>query len=120
MKITKIACLMKRPYLKNNRDLQVSIMICTQKKLIRFALSSNDNKRVQTFDRVTTFPHRTSDFKVCEDEMLNVRKAKETLKILSKECKNELYVIFNIFLNYMKTKCAREMKKYVTRKKCKV
>ena len=86
----------------------------------KIALSSNDNKRVQTFDRVTTFPHRTSDFKVCEDEMLNVRKAKETLKILSKECKNELYVIFNIFLNYMKTKCAREMKKYVTRKKCKV
>ena len=111
---------MKRPYLKNNRDLKVTIMICTQKKLIRFALSSNDNKRVQTFVRVTTFPHRTSDFKVSEDEMLNVRKAKETLKILSKECKNELYVIFNIFLNYMKTKCAREMKKYVTRKKCKV
>ena len=54
--------------------------------------------------------------------MLNVRKAKETLKILSKECKNELYVIFNIFLNYMKTKCAREMKKYVkfgAKKKCK-
>ena len=86
----------------------------------KVALSSNDNKRVQTFDRATTFPHRTSDFKVCEDEMLNVRKAKETLKILSKECKNELCVIFNIFLNYMKTKCEREMKKYVTRKKCKV
>ena len=43
---------------------------------------SNDNKKVQTFNRVTIFPHRTSDFKVCEDEMLNVRKAKETLKIL--------------------------------------
>ena len=55
-----------------------------------------------------------------KNEMLNVRKAKETLKILSKECKNELCVIFNIFLNYMKTKCEREMKKYVTRKKCKV
>ena len=86
----------------------------------KVALSSNDNKRVQTFDRATTFSHRTSDFKVCEDEMLNVRKAKETLKILSKECKNELCVIFNIFLNYMKTKCEKEMKKDVTRKKCKV
>ena len=41
----------------------------------KVALSSNDNKRVQTFNRVTTFPHRTRDFKVCEDE--NVRKAKE-------------------------------------------
>ena len=49
--------------------------------------------------------------------MLSVRKAKETFKILSKECKNELYVTCNIFLNYMKTKkkkkCVSEMKKYV-------
>ena len=43
----------------------------------KVALSSNDNKRVQTFNRVTTFPHRTRDFKVSEDE--NVRKAKEAL-----------------------------------------
>ena len=77
----------------------------------RVALSSNYYKRVQTFNRVTTFPHRTSDFKMCEDEMLNVRKAKETLKILSKECENGLYVTWNIFLNYMKAKCARKMKK---------
>ena len=47
----------------------------------KVALSSNDNKRLQTFDRVKTFPHRTSDFKVCEDEMLNVYKAKVTLKM---------------------------------------
>ena len=77
----------------------------------RVALSSNYYKRVQTFNRVTTFPHRTSDFKMCEDEMLNVRKAKETLKILSKECENGLYITWNIFLNYMKAKCARKMKK---------
>ena len=79
----------------------------------RVALSSNYYKRVQTFNRVTTFPHRTSDFKMCEDEMLNVRKAKETLKILSKECENEMYVTCNIFLKYMETKCVSEMKKYV-------
>ena len=45
--------------------------------------------------------------------MLYVCKAKETLKIQSKECENEFYVICNMFLNCMKTKCAREMKKYV-------
>ena len=45
--------------------------------------------------------------------MLNVRKGKETLKILSNECENELYATCNIFLNYMKTKCVSEMKKYV-------
>ena len=45
--------------------------------------------------------------------MLSVPKAKETFKMLSKECENKLYVTCNIFLNYMKTKCARELKKYV-------
>ena len=70
----------EKPYLKNNKDLKPIIIICTQKKLI--SNDSNDNKKVQTFNRVTTFPHRASDFKVCEDEMLNVRKAKEILKIL--------------------------------------
>ena len=77
----------------------------------KVALSSNE--REQTFNRVATFPHRTSDFKVCEDEILNVCKAKETLKIPSKDCENNLYVTCNIFLNYTKTKCASEMKKYV-------
>ena len=36
----------------------------------KIALSSNDNKRIQTFDRVTTNPYGTNVFKVCENEML--------------------------------------------------
>ena len=36
----------------------------------KIALSSNDNKRIQTFDKVTTFPYGTNVFKVCENEML--------------------------------------------------
>ena len=34
------------------------------------ALSSNDDERIQTFDKVTTFPYGTNVFKVCENEML--------------------------------------------------
>ena len=34
------------------------------------ALSSNDDKRVQTFDRIRTYPCGTSPFKVCKSEML--------------------------------------------------
>ena len=34
------------------------------------ALSSNDNKRIQTFDRVTTFPYGMNVLKICENEML--------------------------------------------------
>ena len=35
----------------------------------KIALSSNDDKRLQPFDRVTRCPHRTNAFKVCENEM---------------------------------------------------
>ena len=35
-------------------------------ELDKIALSSNDDKRLQTFDRVTTYPRRTNAFKVCE------------------------------------------------------
>ena len=39
----------------------------------KIALSSNDDKRLQTFDRVTTYPYGTNAFKVCESEMLEVK-----------------------------------------------
>ena len=37
----------------------------------KIALSSNDDKRLQTIDRVTTYPYGTNAFKVCESEMLS-------------------------------------------------
>ena len=37
----------------------------------KIALSSNDDKRIQTFDKVTMFPYGTNVFKVCESEMLS-------------------------------------------------
>ena len=36
----------------------------------KIALSSNDDKRIQTYDKVTTFTYGTNVFKVCESEML--------------------------------------------------
>ena len=36
----------------------------------KIALSSNDDKRIQIFDRVTTYPSGTNVFKICENEML--------------------------------------------------
>ena len=35
----------------------------------KIALSSNDDKRMQTFDRNTTYPYGTNAFKVFENEM---------------------------------------------------
>ena len=37
----------------------------------KIALSSNDDKRLQTHDKITTYPYETNAFKVCESEMLN-------------------------------------------------
>ena len=39
----------------------------------KIALSNNDDKRIQTFDKITTYPYRASDFKVCESEMMTVK-----------------------------------------------
>ena len=37
----------------------------------KIALSSNDDKRLQTFDRITSYPYGTSACKVCKTELLN-------------------------------------------------
>ena len=37
----------------------------------KIALSSNDDKRLQTFDRITAYPYGTSAGKVCKTELLN-------------------------------------------------
>ena len=48
-------------------------------ELNKIELSSNDDNRIQTFDRVTTYPYGTNNaFKVCENEML-LKKIKQCL-----------------------------------------
>ena len=43
--------------------------VCTE-QINKIALSSNDNKRLLTFDKITTYPYGTNA-KVCESEMLS-------------------------------------------------
>ena len=40
----------------------------------KIALNINDDKRLQTLDRITTCPYRTNAFKVCESKMMTVKK----------------------------------------------
>ena len=40
-------------------------------KLNKIALSSNDDKRLQTYDKSTTYPYGFSVGKVCKTELLN-------------------------------------------------
>ena len=37
----------------------------------KIAVISNDDKRLQTFDRITSYPYGTSAGKVCKTELLN-------------------------------------------------
>ena len=38
------------------------------KQINNISLSSNDDKRFQTFDEITTYPYGTNAFKACESE----------------------------------------------------
>ena len=39
----------------------------------KIALSNNDDKRIQIFDGITTYPYGTNALKLCESEMLMVK-----------------------------------------------
>ena len=39
----------------------------------KIALNNNDDKRLQTFDGITTYPYGTNVFKLYENEMLMVK-----------------------------------------------
>ena len=40
----------------------------------KIALNSNDEKRLQTYDRITAYPYGTNAFKVCESKLMAVKK----------------------------------------------
>ena len=40
----------------------------------KIVLNSNDDKRLQTHDRITTYPYETNAYKVCESEMMAMKK----------------------------------------------
>ena len=44
-----------------------------KKEVNQIALGSNDDKRLQALDRVTTYPYGANAFKMCESAMLAVK-----------------------------------------------
>ena len=44
--------------------------VCTE-EVNKIALCSNDDERLQTYDRITTYPYGTSAGKVCKTELLS-------------------------------------------------
>ena len=56
--------------LKSQRLKSEAHNICTE-GVNKIALSGNDDKRLQTYDRITSYPYGTSAGKVCKTEMLS-------------------------------------------------
>ena len=52
-----------------------------REQINKTALSSNGDKRLQTLDKITTYPHGTNAFKVCESEMMALRNTQNTCLI---------------------------------------
>ena len=58
----------------HKKDLKDRIMMFIQIEVNKIALWSNDDKRLQTSDRIKTYPYGTNAFKVCESEMLMLKR----------------------------------------------
>ena len=94
--------------------------------------NSNDDKTLQPFDGIETYPHRTTWYIVCESERLLVCEAKDDLKMLdrkirlcktkiqSNECEKEMYVKdkerCEMFLKHVRAKFKSKMREYVETK----
>ena len=57
--------------LEKNKKQAFSVNVSTVENN-KVALSSNDGKRLQTFDKITTYPRGADAFKVCKNEMMMV------------------------------------------------
>ena len=65
-------CLLKNEIvLKSQQRLRSETHNVYTEKVNKIALSSNDDKRLQTFNRTTSYPYRRSAGKICKTELLS-------------------------------------------------
>ena len=71
MKTIRIHCLTNKTILRSQQRFKSDYHNVYTEDVNKIVLNSNDEKRLPTFHRVTTYLYGTNDFKVCESEMLN-------------------------------------------------
>ena len=59
-----------KSYWNYTKDLKVMCIIAYTEKINKISLSSNDDKKFQSFDRITSYLYGTSVGKVCKTELL--------------------------------------------------
>ena len=94
--ILKIDYLRIKSYSNQNKDLKMKKWSVYIEQINKIALSSNDDKRLQTFDKITTYPYGANAFEVCESEMLSKYKWL-ILMIIQTKIKQNIIQIGNIF-----------------------
>ena len=94
--ILKIDYLRIKSYSNQNKDLKVKNWSVYIEQINKIALSSNDDKRLQTFDKIATYPYGANAFEVCESEMLN-KYEWLILMIIKTKIKQNIIQIDNIF-----------------------
>ena len=84
-------CLFKNEIILKSQQRSKSEACCVYTEEVnKSALSSNDDKRFQTFDRIATYPYGTNAFEVCESEMLSKYKLL-ILMIIQMKIKKNIY-----------------------------
>ena len=69
------ACLLNdKILLKSQQSFKSDYHDVYTEEINKIALSSNDDKRLQTSDRIKTYPYGTNAFKVCGSEMLKCKR----------------------------------------------
>ena len=64
-------CLKNEIILKSQQRFKKGVHNVYIEEINKIALSSNDDKRLQTFDKITSYPSATSAGKVCKTEILS-------------------------------------------------
>ena len=59
--------------LKSQLRFKYDLHIVYTEEVNKIVIGSNDDKRLQTFDRVTTYPYGSNAYKVCESEMMALK-----------------------------------------------
>ena len=85
--------------LRSQQRFKIDLHEMYTEEVYKIALSSDDDMRLQTINKIETYPYRTPWYIVCESEMLMVCEAKEKLKMLEEKlkmqsngCESEMFV----------------------------
>ena len=82
----------------------------------KIALSSNDDKRIQTYDKITTYPYGTNIFKIYVNKMLLKNKFDDRINHETQVPKNKSWIIRNELHELTNQSQARRNNSQVTRK----